>query len=91
MIKKTKKENIMTTIFRHRKESEFDAEYDDDEDEEFSSHTSNIDDSIFKDCRKSKLKIIYMPNEELKKKKSFNHHNNLHNNSNSFRNKHDQK
>jgi hypothetical protein len=76
----------MTTIFRHRNESEYDAEYDDDDDEEFSSHTSKIDDSIFKDCRKSKLKIIYMPNEELKKKKSFNHHNH-----NFLNNRNDQK
>jgi hypothetical protein len=58
----------MTTIFRHRK-SLYSLDKYDDEDEEFSSNTNNINDSIFKDCKKSKLKIIFMHNQELKKKR----------------------
>ena len=46
------------------------------ESEEFSMNTSNIDYTIYDDCKRSKLKIIFMHRSDLSKNYSLKPHHN---------------
>jgi predicted methyltransferase len=43
------------------------SSYDDDQDEEYSNSAHKIDTDIYKNCKRSKLKIVYMHSNDLKK------------------------